>query len=257
MEIHSAFSHWPSPSMRPQDAQGLSLPGAAQASASDAREETRESGEVTPAGAIQSGEPEASAKSEETQRQSGRPDEAQESLSEEELRLVERLKERDAEVRAHEMAHVAAGGRYVTSGPSYDYQIGPDGKGYAIGGEVGIDTSMDSGDPAANLEKARAILRAAMAPAEPSAQDYQVAAAARSMEAQAAQALQEQRQVGATERRQSEGGDEVARRDEQTDPAISKEVRGGVEAGEARSRLERRIAEFFAVATDPGFSQFA
>ncbi len=40
---------------------------------------------------------------------------------------ISRLKARDAEVRAHEQAHQAAGGQYVTSGASYSYETGPEG----------------------------------------------------------------------------------------------------------------------------------
>ncbi|QIK39064.1 hypothetical protein GWK36_02060 [Caldichromatium japonicum] len=114
-----------------------------------------------------------------------------ETLSRDDQRLIEQLKQRDAEVRAHEQAHIAAGGAYITSGPSYSYQTGPDGRRYAIGGEVGIDTSMNPDDPEGNLAKARAIIRAAMAPAEPSGQDVRVAAAARAMEMRAQQDLRE------------------------------------------------------------------
>jgi len=118
----------------------------------------------------------------------------------EELRLVQKLRQRDLEVRAHEQAHVAAGGQYVTSGPSYDYQTGPDGRRYAIGGEVGIDTSPIPGDPEATAEKARVLMRAALAPAEPSSQDQRVAAAARSMEVEAsADLLEQQREERAQE----------------------------------------------------------
>lgn len=98
---------------------------------------------------------------------------------------IQALKARDVEVRAHEQAHVAAGGAYVTSGPSYVYQRGPDGGRYAIGGEVGIDTSPVAGDPEATLQKALVVQRAALAPAEPSAQDRSVASAAAQMAAQA------------------------------------------------------------------------
>ncbi|MDV7392559.1 putative metalloprotease CJM1_0395 family protein, partial [Arthrospira platensis SPKY1] len=62
-------------------------------------------------------------------------------LSESELRELQQLQQRDREVRAHEMAHVAAGAGLVTRGASYTYQTGPDGQRYAIGGEVSIDTS--------------------------------------------------------------------------------------------------------------------
>jgi hypothetical protein len=49
-----------------------------------------------------------------------------------EIKLLEALKKADAEVRQHEMAHVAAGGRYITSGASFNYKQGPDGKNYAV-----------------------------------------------------------------------------------------------------------------------------
>ena len=106
-------------------------------------------------------------------------------LTPEEQEQVEELKARDAEVRTHEQAHVSAGGAYVTGGPSYTYQTGPDGKKYAIGGEVGIDTGEVSGDPEATIQKMQTVARAALAPAEPSSQDYKVAAAAQQKEAQA------------------------------------------------------------------------
>ncbi|GAA0790684.1 putative metalloprotease CJM1_0395 family protein [Marinobacterium sediminicola] len=101
-----------------------------------------------------------------------------------EQQVVRQLSARDREVRQHEMAHQAAGGGH-TGAVSYTFQRGPDGRMYAVGGEVSIDTSAVSGDPRATLEKAEAIIRAAMAPAEPSSQDYRVAASARAMAAEA------------------------------------------------------------------------
>lgn len=98
--------------------------------------------------------------------------------------VINQLKARDAEVRAHEMAHMAAAGGYAR-GMSFTYQTGPDGKQYAIGGEVGIDTAPIAGDPEATLQKAMVIQRAALAPAEPSAQDQKVAQAASQMMTQA------------------------------------------------------------------------
>src|SRR5712692_3393491 len=65
------------------------------------------------------------------------------------------LAETDRHVRSHEQAHLAAAGQYARGGPSYQYQTGPDGKQYAIGGEVSIDTSPIPGDPAATAQKAR------------------------------------------------------------------------------------------------------
>ena len=101
-----------------------------------------------------------------------------------EAQQVQELSARDREVRLHEMAHKAAGGS-IAGAISYTYERGPDGRMYAVGGEVSIDTSAVPGDPEATLEKAEAIIRAAMAPAEPSAQDHRVAAQARAMAAEA------------------------------------------------------------------------
>ena len=105
-------------------------------------------------------------------------------LSTADLRLVSELKARDRVVRAHEMAHMAAGAGLVTRGASFSYQTGPDGQRYAVGGEVGIDTS-PGGTPEETLLKAERIRAAALAPAEPSGQDRQVAAAAAKMASQA------------------------------------------------------------------------
>ena len=106
-------------------------------------------------------------------------------LTADEQQEVARLKALDQEVRVHEMAHVMAGGGFVTSGPSYTYKTGPDGKAYAVGGSVGIDTSPVSGDPEATIRKMQTVAAAAMAPAEPSGQDHKVATAARQAEAKA------------------------------------------------------------------------
>ncbi|MDG6773736.1 putative metalloprotease CJM1_0395 family protein [Thiomicrorhabdus sp. ZW0627] len=109
--------------------------------------------------------------------------------------VVNQLKARDSEVRAHEMAHLGAAGGYATSGASYAYQVGPDGKRYAIGGEVGIDISPVAGDPQATLQKAAVVQRAALAPAQPSSQDYRVASAAAQMAAQARMELTQKEDV--------------------------------------------------------------
>lgn len=102
-----------------------------------------------------------------------------------EKQIVEELKARDREVRAHEAAHMSAAGSLARGGPSYTYQRGPDGVSYAIGGEVQIDLSPVPGDPEASARKAQQIRAAALAPAQPSAQDYAVAAQAAQMAAAA------------------------------------------------------------------------
>ncbi|MBD3346790.1 MAG: hypothetical protein GF401_17170 [Chitinivibrionales bacterium] len=115
-----------------------------------------------------------------------------EALSDEERREVRELQTRDREVRAHEAAHVAAGGQYVRGGASYEYQVGPDGKQYAVGGEVSIDTSPIAGNPQATIQKMQVVRKAALAPAQPSGQDRSVAAQATQNEAKARQELAQQ-----------------------------------------------------------------
>jgi hypothetical protein len=106
-------------------------------------------------------------------------------LSPEEKKQVEKLKERDQEVRRHEQAHIAASGGHTRGGARYEYQAGPDGKQYAVGGHVSIDVSAVSGDPRATLQKAETVRRAATSPADPSGADMAVAAAAAQMATEA------------------------------------------------------------------------
>lgn len=112
-------------------------------------------------------------------------------LTPDEQQVVSELRTRDAEVRSHEAAHMAAGGG-LTSGMSLSYQLGPDGKRYAVGGEVSIDASPGK-TPEETVLKAQRIRAAALAPAEPSAQDRSVAARAGQMEADARGQLRLQR----------------------------------------------------------------
>ena len=115
-----------------------------------------------------------------------------EELSTDEERLVRDLATRDSEVRSHEAAHQAAGGG-MTGAASYTYQQGPDGKMYAIGGEVSI--SMKSGStPEETIANARQVAAAAMAAGNPSPQDFSVASSARVMEMKAQQQLNKERQ---------------------------------------------------------------
>ncbi|MBI9046212.1 MAG: hypothetical protein JEZ06_17090 [Anaerolineaceae bacterium] len=106
-------------------------------------------------------------------------------LSEEDKELLRELKVIDRKVQAHERAHQAAGGELIRKGASYSYKIGPDGQRYAVSGEVAIDTSEVPDDPKATLTKAERVIRAALAPVDPSSTDRQVAAKAASMAAEA------------------------------------------------------------------------
>ncbi|WP_286293466.1 putative metalloprotease CJM1_0395 family protein [Methylomarinovum tepidoasis] len=147
-------------------------------------------------------------------------------LDQAQLRQVERLRQRDREVRAHEMAHLAAAGSYALGGPSFEYQVGPDGQRYAIGGHINIDTSPVPSDPEATLRKAETIRRAALAPGDPSPQDRSVAAAAAAM-AMKAQIEIQQRQ---------DGGDNPLRRNAGQEADIS--AYGHVRVTDAEASLE-------------------
>ncbi|WP_106751541.1 putative metalloprotease CJM1_0395 family protein [Pannonibacter carbonis] len=153
--------------------------------------------------AASSGESDAAASEEED------PD--QDGLTEEEEDQVEKLKQRDREVRAHEQAHARVGGPYAGA-PSYTFQQGPDGGSYAIGGEVQIDTSPES-EPEATVRKMQIVIRAALAPAEPSSQDLRVAQLARS---QLQEAQSQARAEAAAELRGEEGEGEGVAQTSQT-----------------------------------------
>jgi len=126
-----------------------------------------------------------------TQEAGSEEEEGANGLTEEEQETVDDLKQRDAEVRRHEQAHKAAGGQYAGS-ISYTYQAGPDGRRYAVGGEVPIETSPVAGDPDATIRKLQQVRNAALAPAEPSAADQAIAA-------QASQGIQQARAEKAQE----------------------------------------------------------
>lgn len=104
-------------------------------------------------------------------------------LTPEQQQEVARLKAIDRKVHAHEQAHMAAGAG-LAGGASYQYTRGPDGRQYAVAGEVTINVSPGQ-TPASTIERASQIRAAALAPADPSSQDRAVAAAAAVMASQA------------------------------------------------------------------------
>ncbi|WP_196140286.1 putative metalloprotease CJM1_0395 family protein [Aliikangiella sp. G2MR2-5] len=97
---------------------------------------------------------------------------------------IQELKARDREVRAHETAHAAVGGQ-LAGAPSLEFKTGPDGRRYAVSGEVSIDTSKVANNPQATVDKMRQVRQAALAPANPSPQDLKVAAIASQLANQA------------------------------------------------------------------------
>jgi len=160
---------------------------------------------------------------------------ANRELTADDLKAIAELATIDRRVRAHEAAHIAAGGQYVTGSASFEYQMGPDGKRYAVGGEVSIDTSPEK-EPEATIAKMQVVQRAALAPADPSAQDRSVAASAvqKEMEARMELAAKTSENVGGTAKTspaQDQGSDEKTSVESEYQPARSRSNYGSFPDG--------------------------
>jgi hypothetical protein len=70
---------------------------------------------------------------------------------------------------------------------------------YAVSGEVQIDSAPIDGNPEATIAKMETVIRAALSPQDPSAQDSRVAAQARAAKAEAQAELQKQNQEEASD----------------------------------------------------------
>jgi hypothetical protein len=116
------------------------------------------------------------------------------SLSPAQQQVVEKLAARDTAVRAHEAAHQAAAGG-LGGAATFSYQQGPDGRRYAVGGEVPI--TLESGrTPEETISNAETVRAAALAPVDPSAQDLSVAAQASQVENAARQQITDDKASG-------------------------------------------------------------
>ncbi len=73
--------------------------------------------------------------------------------------------------------------------PHFRFNEALTGSNTLLGGEVKIDTSPVAGNPEATIQKAKQIRAAALAPANPSAQDQPGENSARTLEAQTSQEL--------------------------------------------------------------------
>ena len=176
-----------------------------------------------------------------TDQERGAPTNPQ-GLDEAQLKELAELKARDREVRAHEAAHQAVGGQYAGA-MSFTYQRGPDGAQYAVGGEVPIDVSPVAGDPQATIEKMRIVRAAAMAPAQPSAQDRAVAA-------QAMQTmLQAQSEIAA--------GDEGEKAGSAAVPSAERDPEGLTTNGRQANEVYRSIFSLQSVSSEAVTSVFA
>ncbi|WP_434340245.1 putative metalloprotease CJM1_0395 family protein [Motilimonas cestriensis] len=107
----------------------------------------------------------------------GEGNQAAGQLTPQEQKIVDSLESRHNEVVIHERAHASVGGQHAGQ-PSYGYENGPDGKRYAVSGEVPISVSPIAGDPQATIQKMRQVRAAALAPQSPSVADRRIAAEA-------------------------------------------------------------------------------
>ena len=93
------------------------------------------------------------------------------------------------EIYAHEKAHQRAGGSLAGA-----IVIDRNEEGIPVGGHVDIKMpSLNPEDPQKTIEEADTVIRSAMAPVDPSDQDYAVAAKAQSIKMQA-QAVKDENQ---------------------------------------------------------------
>lgn len=162
---------------------------------------------------------------------------AEQRQLDQDLETIRELAARDREVRAHEQAHQAVGGQYA-GGMSLTFERGPDGKRYAVAGEVPIDISPVPGNPEATLIKAEQVRRAALAPAEPSAQDRAVAAAAMQLKMEAQIEVRQERREELAPQESDAEGDAVSESNDSAS-AISGAERSGSEASDDEDNAER------------------
>lgn len=180
-------------------------------------------------------------------------------LTEAERRQVEQLKQRDREVKEHERAHSAAGGG-IAGQPNYKYATGPDGKQYAVAGEVRINTTAVRGNPEATIRKMEQVKRAALAPREPSGQDRRVAASADAAISAARREASEKKreEIQENEEGRAEGETEAANRASRTqgsgDPVFDPEERFRSEVGGISEPQQTGLAGAGALRTTVGLS---
>ncbi len=192
----------------------------------------------------------------EEKQESGQQSEQEQQQQQAEQREIRELQARDQEVRAHEQAHAIVGGRYA-SAPSYDYQQGPDGKRYAVGGEVQIDLAPVPGDPAATVQKMQQVKAAALAPAEPSAADRSIAAEAgqRLLQAQAELIAEKSLLTKSANSDDSVTAEGEAATEQQANPSNATEIvlpqRERLEWQALMAKRSQVIENFYQLATEP------
>jgi hypothetical protein len=116
---------------------------------------------------------------------------AETELSHEELQKLRELERKDQQVRTRDMAFLAAAGGAAGS-VSLEYETGPDGRRYAVGADIKLDTSAGA-TPEQTMAKARALRAATMSARSDSSTDASAAAKAVRMEAEARAEIERER----------------------------------------------------------------
>ncbi|UTA47538.1 catalase [Simiduia sp. 21SJ11W-1] len=161
--------------------------------------------------------------------------------AEQEQREIAELAARDREVRAHERAHAAVGGQH-TGAPQYTYVRGPDGVAYAVSGEVSVRLGAIAGNPEATLQKAEQIQQAALAPADPSAQDRLIAAKAAQLAEQARADIRAAEQQARQEQEAARAEQREARAEQERQDEQAREAREQLQAEQRLREAERQRA---------------
>lgn len=159
----------------------------------------------------------------------------EEQLAQQEQKALQELKDRDAEVRAHEQAHASVGGQYAGS-PTYEFERGSDGNNYAVAGEVPIDISKVPNDPEKTITKMQQVRAAALAPQEPSGADKSIAA-------QANKIITEARSELASQNSEEQSGE--------SNSLTARLNRNLAERDDEVNQRSVRIANFYQAATSP------
>ncbi len=105
---------------------------------------------------------------------------------------VRDLEERDRQVRQREEAHARAAGNLAKGGPRYTYEIGPDGKRYAVEGHTEIQVKSGN-TPEERLRNARRAQQAARAGGGMTPQSARVANEAKREAEKAREEIEEER----------------------------------------------------------------
>jgi hypothetical protein len=173
--------------------------------------------------------------------------------AEEAIRELERT---DAEVRAHEAAHQARGGRFAGAA-TFTYATGPDGKRYAVGGQVPVNVPAGL-SPEETIAAMKQVQAAALSPSDPSGADLSVAANASASIAEASSELVRKRaQASYREQRSFSDAASLAARlssEEESGMASSGEIypEGGISRSESLAGSVLGGSEALAYSTPEG-----